>query len=49
MYLDSVFVRINDNRDIVGCIRHISQPVIKVGSSYVDLTVERKVKIRELI
>lgn len=29
--------------------RHISQPVVRVGGSYIDLTVERKIKIRELI
>lgn len=29
--------------------RHISQPVVRVGTKYIDLTIERKVKISELI
>jgi putative nucleotidyltransferase with HDIG domain len=28
---------------------HISQPLIRVGDSYIDLTIERKVKINQLI
>jgi HD-GYP domain-containing protein (c-di-GMP phosphodiesterase class II) len=46
------FVRLNTNE--IGEIiyinsRHISQPVIKVGNRYLDLTLDTKIKIVELI
>lgn len=46
------FVRLNTGE--VGEIiyinsRHISQPLIRVDSAYVDLTVERSIKVRELL